>query len=119
MGYKSGFLGATFNLGQFFGSLIWSFLADIFGRRCALLTGVIGTLGSTLFFGFSLNFIWACLGRFMWGILNGNICVAKAYLSEILTNDQQSLGFSGIGVADATGVYFYFIFSSLFFFFYY
>lgn len=41
----------------------------------------------------------------MWGILNGNICVAKAYLSEILTNDQQSLGFSGIGVADATGVY--------------
>lgn len=46
----------------------------------------------------------------MWGILNGNICVAKAYLSEILTNDQQSLGFSGIGVADATGVYYYYLF---------
>ena len=31
----------------------------------------------------SFSFVWAVAVRFMWGALNGNIGVAKTYLSEV------------------------------------
>ena len=36
-----------------------------------------------LFFGFSRTLWWAILGRSLNGLLNGNIGVAKTYLSEV------------------------------------
>ena len=48
-----------------------------------MLFGVCGTIGSELFFGFSQSFAWALAARFLWGFLNGNIGVAKTYLSEV------------------------------------
>lgn len=105
MGYRAGVLGASFNLGNFVGSILWGYIADIKGRRFALLSGIIGTLVSTLLFGFSMNYIWAITTRFIWGILNGNSGVSKVYLSEILTNEQQSKGFTALGAMDAFGRY--------------
>ena len=48
-----------------------------------MLFGLCGTIASELFFGFSQNFAWALAARFVWGFLNGNIGVAKTYLSEV------------------------------------
>lgn len=103
LGYKSGILGSAFNIGIFFGGLLWGYMADMYGRRAILLTGIVGTFITTNIFGMALNYIWALVGRFLWGLLNGNIGVGKTYLSEILTNEQQSQGFATIGVMDATG----------------
>lgn len=105
MGYRVGLLGASFNLGNFAGSILWGYIADIKGRRFALISGIIGTLVSTLLFGFSVNYIWAIGARFLWGVLNGNSGVAKVYLSEILTNEQQSTGFTTLGSMEAVGRY--------------
>ena len=45
--------------------------------------GMLGTLVAELLFGFSQNFAWAIAGRILWGLLSGNIGVAKTYVSEV------------------------------------
>lgn len=65
------------------GNLVWGVFSDKYGRRSALLCGLIGTIGSSLLFGFSSNFWLAVFSRFLWGLLNGNLGVAKTYMSEI------------------------------------
>ena len=45
--------------------------------------GMLGTLATELLFGFSQNFAWAIAARFLWGLLNGNLGVAKTYISEV------------------------------------
>ena len=45
--------------------------------------GMLGTLATELLFGFSQNFAWAIAARFLWGFLNGNLGVAKTYISEV------------------------------------
>ena len=83
IGRKAGYLGSAFFVGSFTGSLMWGWLSDILGRRPVMLFGLCGTIASELFFGFSQNFAWALAARFTWGFLNGNIGVAKTYLSEV------------------------------------
>ena len=48
-----------------------------------MLVGLFFTLIMELLFGFSQNFAWAVCARFLWGLLNGNLGVAKTYISEV------------------------------------
>ena len=83
IGQKAGYLGSAYYVGSFIGSLIWGWMSDKIGRRPVLLMGMPGTLGTELLFGFSQNFAWAIAARFLWGLLNGNLGVAKTYISEV------------------------------------
>ena len=83
VGQKAGYLGSAFYIGNFAGSMTWGWLSDILGRRPVMLMGVCGTVFSELLFGFSQNFGWAIAGRFLWGLLNGNMGVVKTYVSEV------------------------------------
>jgi MFS family permease len=66
-------------------SFQWGKLADTYGRRPILLCGIAGTFFSITLFGFSLNYPWAIISRFVWGLLNGNIGVgAKLDTSRLL-----------------------------------
>ena len=82
-GQKAGYLGSAYFIGNFAGSMTWGWLSDILGRRPVMLMGVCGTVFSELLFGFSQNFGWAIAGRFLWGLLNGNMGVVKTYVSEV------------------------------------
>ena len=82
-GQKAGYLGSAYFIGNFAGSMTWGWLSDIQGRRPVMLLGVCGTIFTELLFGFSQNFGWAIAGRFLWGLLNGNLGVVKTYLSEV------------------------------------
>ena len=83
LGQKAGYLGSAYFIGNFAGSMTWGWLSDILGRRPVMLLGICGTIFSELLFGFSQNFGWAIAGRFLWGLLNGNLGVVKTYLSEV------------------------------------
>ena len=50
-----------------------------------MLLGLVFTLITELLFGFSQNFAWAVSARLLWGLLNGNLGVAKTYISEVRT----------------------------------
>ncbi|XP_077868308.1 uncharacterized protein LOC144358484, partial [Saccoglossus kowalevskii] len=103
LGIYSGFLGGAFSGGSFFGNIFWGRFADIYGRRPALLLGILGTMVTIVFFGFSISFIWAVCFRLLWGALNGNIAVAKTYLSEVCDDSNLAKGFSVLGSAAAIG----------------
>ena len=84
-GKKAGYLGSAYFVGSFTGSLLWGWISDkIVGRRPVLLMGMLGTLATELLFGFSQNFAWAITARFLWSLLNGNLGVAKTYISEVI-----------------------------------
>ena len=83
VGQKAGFLGSAFFFGNFIGSFAWGWASDVFGRKPIMLLGLIFTIFTELLFGFSQNFGWAVSARFFWGLLNGNLGVAKTYISEV------------------------------------
>ena len=86
VGQYAGYLGSGYFIGNFIGSFWWGWVSDRLGRRPVLLLGVITTITCELLFGFSQNFVWAIMARFLWGMLNGNIGVVKTYISEVTTS---------------------------------
>ena len=103
LGYRAGFLGSAFSLGSFCGNFMWGLAADRYGRRPALLGGLVGTVISATLFGFSPTFLVALLARFLWGFLNGNIGVSKTYIAEILDESNSHVGMSVFGVVGGIG----------------
>jgi len=78
-------------------------MSDIYGRRPILLVGACGALLSTIMFGFSFNYPFAIFARFLNGLLNGNIGVAKTYLGEITDSTNQFRAFGLIGLTWGAG----------------
>ncbi|XP_065901217.1 uncharacterized protein [Dysidea avara] len=94
IGKKAGFLGSAYYIGSFAGSLMWGWLADVIGRRPAMLLSITGTIISFTLFGFSENFAWAVCVRLLLGLLDGIMGISKTYLSEICDNTNQAKGFA-------------------------
>ena len=92
LGFKVGWLGSAYFMGSFFGSILWGWLSDRLGRRPCLLCGICGTIFAVLLFGFSTSFTQALTARFLWGLLNGNIGVAKTMMAEICDDTNQAKG---------------------------
>jgi MFS family permease len=103
LGLYAGLLAGSFNVGALLAGVLWGKLADRIGRRPVLLLGIVGTTSCVLLFGFSRSYWMAVLARFLWGALNGNIPIAKTYLSEICDDSNQAKGFAVIGFAASVG----------------
>ena len=103
LGFQAGILGSAFSAGGLIGNFVSGILSDKFGRRPALLWGLVGTALSSLCFGFSPTFWFAAISRFMWGALNGNIGVAKTYLAEISDDTNLARGMAYFGVIGSIG----------------
>ena len=103
VGYYTGMLEGSYHLGAFVGAIFWGVYADRYGRRPALLYGLVGTIFSCLLFGTAKSYAVAILGRVCWGALNGNVGVVKVCLSEITDDEHTPRAFSWIGVATGAG----------------
>ena len=103
IGYKAGILGSSFSAGSLIGNFLSSIISDHYGRRPALLLGLLGTALTSLLFGFSSYFWYTVLIRFFWGMLNGNIGVAKTYLAEICDDSNLPKAMSYFGIVGGVG----------------
>ncbi|XP_078597830.1 uncharacterized protein LOC144873911 [Branchiostoma floridae x Branchiostoma japonicum] len=103
IGYYSGFLASAYFIGSFFGSFMWGKLSDILGRRPILMCGIMGSISSSVFFGFSMSFEWAVSARFLWGFLDGNLGVAKTYIFEATDEVYHAFTFSLVGASSSLG----------------
>lgn len=103
-GYMSGILLGVFMVGQIVSAKTWGRLSDTYGRRFALISGLCSSGLSMLFFGLSTNF-WACaFFRFLQGLFNGNILVAKSMVAEITDKTNQAKGFALTGMTYGVGL---------------
>ncbi|EDQ86692.1 uncharacterized protein MONBRDRAFT_28003 [Monosiga brevicollis MX1] len=103
LGRYAGFLGGAFHMGALSGSVLWGAASDRYGRRPMMLLGICGTFVTILLFGLSKSFYMAVAMRFCWGFLNGNVGIAKAYLSEVCDESNQARGYSVIGLCAGIG----------------
>jgi MFS family permease len=106
LGYRAGYLGSAFSGGSLLGNLMWGVIADRYGRRPALLLGLVGTIIAAVLFGFSPTFFVAVFMRFLWGFLNGNVGVGKTYIGEILDDTNTAKGMPLYGVIGGVGRFF-------------
>ena len=83
-GFASGFLVAVFQLGQVIAGKRWGFLSDKYGRKPALQGGLIFSGVIMILFGLSPNIYVSVILRFIHGLANGNILVAKAMIPEVM-----------------------------------
>lgn len=103
VGFYTGVLESAFHVGAFTGAMAWGWMADTYGRRRAMLWGLLGTVLSCLAYGASGNFGMALAAKFSWGLLNGNVGVTKTALAELTDETNQARAFSFIGIATGLG----------------
>ena len=66
-----GLITSAFAFAEFSTGVIWGRLSDRIGRKPVLIAGLVGTMVSTLVFGFATSLPVALLGRALGGALNG------------------------------------------------
>jgi MFS family permease len=66
----------------------FGWLADRYGRKPIILSGLLGSITATLIFGFSRSFAQALLGRITSGLLNGNIGPMRTMIVEMVVEKQ-------------------------------
>ncbi|KAL6718524.1 hypothetical protein ACLMJK_004616 [Lecanora helva] len=82
--FWAGIFISSFALAEACTALVWGGISDRVGRKPVLLIGCLGTLISLLIVGFSTNFWVALAGRFLGGLLNGNIGVIQTMVGELV-----------------------------------
>ena len=103
LGFRAGILGSAFSMGALFGNLMWGVVADNYGRRPALIYGLVGTIISSVLFAFATNFWAAVAARALWGFLNGNVGVGKTVMAEILDDSNNAKGMALFSVIAGVG----------------
>lgn len=101
-----GLLVASFPFGQFFGASVIGHLSDQYGRRKLLIFSLIGTV-LTLFL-CALSVIFAnlyilFLGRFLGGLMAGNMTLAYASLADFSSQEEKVKNFALIPLATGLG----------------
>ncbi len=81
----------------------WGRAADRFGRRPVLLVGLLGTAISQSIFGIAQKYEVALAARFLTGMLNGNVAIAKVYMGEITDRSNQARSFAALSFTWGVG----------------
>lgn len=102
-GYFSGVLVGLFMLGQVISSKLWGWVSDVYGRKVPLTIGLMAGALATFFFGISPNLYFCCLMRFLHGVFNGNVLIAKIIVSDVTDSTNAAMGFSTIGLLWCVG----------------
>ena len=103
VGIYSGVLAASFCSAQCVSSFWWGWISDKYGRKPAILFGLLGTGIGMIIFGFATTYQQAILGRLVPGLLSGNGGVMKSFLTEITTDSNRAKAFSYLSFGVATG----------------
>ncbi len=103
IGLWVGLLMTAYSTAQFISSPFWGSLSDRIGRRPVLMVGLVGNTVFFTAFGFSNTLIFALSMRFLAGVFNGNIAVARAYIGDVSTPKQLATRMGLIGAAFGLG----------------
>ncbi|CBZ40957.1 uncharacterized protein [Leishmania mexicana MHOM/GT/2001/U1103] len=103
-GYNSGMLIGLFMLGQVLSSRMWGWISDKYGRRFPIISGLFISGPIMLGFGLSTT-VWMCaFFRFMHGLFNGNVLIAKTMMADITDKTNAAKGFAFVSLCYGIGV---------------
>ena len=103
IGIWVGLLMTSYSAAQFLFSPIWGGLSDRIGRRPVLMIGLVGNTVFFTMFGLANTLLMALAARFLAGVFNGNIAVARAYIGDVSTPKQLATRMGLIGAAFGLG----------------
>ena len=103
IGLWVGLLMTSYSAAQFLFSPIWGGLSDRIGRRPVLMIGLVGNTVFFTMFGLANTLMMALAARFLAGVFNGNIAVARAYIGDVSTPKQLATRMGLIGAAFGLG----------------
>lgn len=101
-----GLLIGLYPLGQFLATPILGEISDIYGRKKVIQLSIVGTIISTLVFGYGImvgNVLILFLSRILNGLTGGLVSVAQATIADITEDKNKSKNFGIIGAAFGTG----------------
>ncbi|XP_028782366.1 protein ZINC INDUCED FACILITATOR-LIKE 1-like [Neltuma alba] len=90
----AGYVGSSFMFGRALTSIPWGMFADRYGRKNAIVIGLVAVIVFNTLFGLSTSYWMAVSTRFLLGILNGSLGPIKAYATELFREEHQALGLS-------------------------
>ena len=88
VGLWVGLLMTSYSAAQFLFSPFWGSVSDRIGRRPVLMVGLVGNTVFFAMFGLANTLLIALAARFMAGVFNGNLAVARAYIGDVSTPSQ-------------------------------
>ncbi len=103
VGLWVGILMTSYSAAQFLFSPFWGSVSDRFGRRPVLMIGLIGNTVFFAMFGLANTLIIALAARFLAGVFNGNLAVARAYIGDVSNPSQLTTRMGLIGAAFGLG----------------
>ena len=89
---------------EFCVSIPWGQAYDRYGAKRCLLVGMVGGAVTGLAFGFSVSVSMAFVSRFLAGVVNGNVGVAKSYLATVTDDTNRAKAFALMPLAWGLGV---------------
>ena len=103
IGLWVGLLMTSYSAAQFLFSPVWGSLSDRIGRRPVLMVGLVGNTVFFTMFGLANTLAIALAARFMAGVFNGNLAVARAYIGDVSSPQQLATRMGLIGAAFGLG----------------
>lgn len=103
VGTRTGLLDGAYFMGVVIGGPIWGRLADVVGRRFALLWGVFAATVFSVAFGFCDNYFLALGIRFAWGMSGANMTICRTLLAEISDHTNRARTFSALNLGIIMG----------------
>lgn len=98
-----GLLIAAFSLAQLIVAPVWGRFSDHYGRRPAILAGLLVTAAAYLLFAFAGSLVLLLLSRIIQGIGGGTIGVVQAYVADTSTAGQRTRSLGWLSAVTSLG----------------
>ncbi|MEX0691903.1 MAG: MFS transporter [Gemmatimonadales bacterium] len=99
-----GWMIASFSIAQMASSPLWGRVSDRFGRRPALMVGLLGSSIGFLVFGFATSIWMLFLSRIIQGAGGGTTGVAQAYIGDAVEPRERAKALGWLSAATSAGV---------------
>lgn len=88
IGKWAGIASAAFSISQASTAILWGYFSDRFGRKPAVIIGLLCTTICSLVWGFSTNLAMAVIARGFQGAFNGNVGTTRTMVAEMVTEKE-------------------------------
>lgn len=99
-----GWIFAAFSIAQLISAPVWGRVSDSYGRRPALLIGLLASAAAYVVFGFADSLLLLFLSRFVQGAGGGTTGVAQAYVADTVRPADRARALGWLSSATAAGL---------------